>query len=30
MYSNGYQGNKELTPVIRSEDNSYLKKEGRD
>ena len=30
MYSNGYHGNKELAMVIRSEDNPYLKKEGRD
>ena len=30
MYSSGYQGNKELTMVIRSEDNPYLNKEGRD
>ena len=30
MYSNRYQGNKELTMVVRSEDNPYLKKEGRD
>jgi len=30
MYSNCYQGNKELVMVIRSEDNPYLKKDGRD
>ena len=30
MYSNRYQRNKESTMVIRSEDNPYLKKEGRD
>ena len=30
MYSNRYQGNKELTMVKRSGDNPYLKKEGCD
>ena len=30
MYSNLYQGNKELTMVTRSGDNPYLKKEGCD
>ena len=30
MYSDLYQGNKELTMVTRSGDNPYLKKEGCD